>query len=281
MSEKDLEDLQRAKYLLENPGFIAKVTAVVGTPLEYGLKKLPNDWQDKIMAVTRQSLEKAADGALLTMKDVPDEPASNIWHKLSVAATGAAGGFFGLAALPVELPISTAIMIRSILDIARSEGESISSAETKIECLNVFALGNSKDKSDDTSDEGYFALRGVLANATREAVSALTKSGGDAISKESSSAILRLIAIIAERFSIEVGEKAALQAIPIVGAIAGATINTLFIDHYQDMARGHFIIRRLVRSYGAEFVERQYAALPSRPSEAPPISAADPMPETA
>ncbi|GLQ50528.1 EcsC family protein [Dyella flava] len=281
ISQKDLDDLRRAKYLLENPGFIAKVTAVVGTPIEYGLKKLPADWQDKVMAVTHQSLEKAADGALLTLKDVPDEPASNIWHKLSVAATGAAGGFFGFAALAIELPISTAIMLRSILDIARSEGESISSAETKMECLSVFAFGSTKSNSDDDSDEGYFALRATLAGATREAISALGKSGGDAISKESSSAILKLIAIIAERFGVEVSEKIALQAIPVVGAIAGATINTLFIDHYQDMARGHFIVRRLIRAYGVEYIEQQYAALPSKPAEAPPRSTDDVTPEMA
>jgi hypothetical protein len=41
-------------------------------------------------------------------------------HKALAAASGAVGGGFGLAALPVELPISTIIMLRSIGDIARS-----------------------------------------------------------------------------------------------------------------------------------------------------------------
>jgi hypothetical protein len=30
--------------------------------------------------------------------------------------------------------------------------------------------------------------------------------------------------------------------------------NLLFIDHFQDVARGHFIVRRLERAYGAETV---------------------------
>ena len=38
-------------------------------------------------------------------------------------ASGAAGGAFGLATLPVELPVSTIIMLRSIAAIARNEGE--------------------------------------------------------------------------------------------------------------------------------------------------------------
>ena len=39
-----------------------------------------------------------------------------------VGASGAIGGAFGLASVAVELPISTTIMLRSIADIARSEG---------------------------------------------------------------------------------------------------------------------------------------------------------------
>jgi len=76
--------------------------------------------------------------------------------------------------------------------------------------------------------------------------------------KEGSSALVRLIIQIAERFSIQVSEKAAAQVVPAIGAAGGAIINTLFIDHFQDMACGHFIIRRLERKYGKENVEAIY-----------------------
>ena len=46
--------------------------------------------------------------------------------------------------------------------------------------------------------------------------------------------------------------------IPILGAIGGASINLLFINHFQAAARGHFIVRRLERKYGAEFVKKEY-----------------------
>jgi len=48
-------------------------------------------------------------------------------HKMFVATSGAVGGAFGLPALTVELPVSTITMLRSIADIARSEGEKIKS----------------------------------------------------------------------------------------------------------------------------------------------------------
>jgi EcsC protein family len=77
-------------------------------------------------------------------------------------ATGAVGGGFGLAALPVELPISTIIMLRSIGDIARSEGENLADPDSALACLQVFALGT-RDGEASAAESGYFAARGLLA----------------------------------------------------------------------------------------------------------------------
>ncbi len=43
--------------------------------------------------------------------------------------------------------------------------------------------------------------------------------------------------------------------------MGGAVINTLFIDHFQDMARGHLIVRRLERIYGSDEVKKEYGRL--------------------
>ena len=59
--------------------------------------------------------------------------------------------------------------------------------------------------------------------------------------------MVRLIAQIAARFGLAVSEKFAAQAVPVVGAIGGAAINLAFAEHFQTLARGHFIIRRLER----------------------------------
>ena len=72
----------------------------------------------------------------------------------------------------------------------------------------------------------------------------------------------RLVAAIGARFGIVVSEKAAVQAIPIIGAAGGAVVNTVFIGHYQDMARGHFTVRRLERIYSPEMVRAEYDRLP-------------------
>jgi hypothetical protein len=250
----DLNDLKKAKTLLENPGIAAKITNLLGTPIEKGFELLPDNWNVKVGELTQEALSKAVHAAVFTMKDSPGEGASNSWHKIAVATTGGIGGFFGLTALAVELPISTTIMLRSIADIARSEGEAISKIESKIACIEVFAFGG-PSKSDDASESGYFAVRAVLAQSVTKAAEYMAEKG---LTEEGAPALVRLIIKIAERFSIQVSEKAAAQAIPAIGAAGGVIINTLFIDHFQDMARGHFIVRRLERKYGKEVVEATY-----------------------
>ena len=73
--------------------------------------------------------------------------------------------------------------------------------------------------------------------------------------------VARLISQIAARFGIVVSEKVAAQAAPILGAIGGAAVNAAFADHFQTLARGHFIVRRLERQHGAGVVAFEYQRL--------------------
>jgi hypothetical protein len=258
LSSSETSDLRVAKALLENPGLAAKISNLVGTPIEKGFKMLPESWNGFVTVATRKSIEKALDIALLTMDREGREPAaSNWWHKLAVAATGATGGAFGLPALAIELPVSTTIILRSIADIARSEGEDLRLPDARLQCLQVLALGG-KSKIDDGTETGYFAARTALAMAVSEAAAHLTQKG---MSQSGAPAIVRLITLVASRFSIVVSEKAAVQAVPVIGAFSGAAINTLFIDHFQNMGRGHFIVRRLERLHDQEEIRRLYEEL--------------------
>lgn len=253
----EIEQLRLARDLLENPGLAARISDLVGTPIERGFELLPARWNEVVNAVTRKAIESALDIALGTMDGGHRGAASNWWHKAAATATGATGGALGLGALAIELPISTAIMLRSIADIARSEGEDLAAAEARIQCLQVLALGG-RSRDDDAAEVGYFAARATMARAVSEAASHIARKG---LAEKSAPAIVRLVSQIASRFSIVVSEKAAAQAVPLIGAFGGAAINALFIDHFQDMARGHFIVRRLERRHGTEAVRRMYAEL--------------------
>ena len=78
---------------------------------------------------------------------------------------------------------------------------------------------------------------------------------------QSAPAVVRLLSQIAARFGVIVSEKAAAQAAPILGAIGGAAVNAAFSAHFQSLARGHFIVRRLERRHGASLVAFEYRRL--------------------
>jgi len=257
--KQDLDDLKRAKELLENPGIAAKLSNIVGSPVEKGIKMLPARMQSSVHKATETALLKALDVAVSSLGTAQTaKPSSDRLHKIAAAASGAAGGAFGIVALSWELPISTTLMLRSIADIAAAEGENPRHLETKLNCLTVFALGSTRSDSDNAAESGYFAARAALASAVSEAAKHLAKKG---LTKGGAPALVRLIALIGARFGVVVSEKAAAQALPILGAAGGALINTIFIGHYQDMARGHFIVRRLEKTHGTEIIRRAYDRL--------------------
>jgi hypothetical protein len=266
-TSQDWADLQRAVGLLESPTLTAKMANLIGSPLEFAVKKLPQSVSRRIHGAVEAALFKSAQAALWSMDNTPGKAASTRWHKVAAATTGALGGAFGFTALFLELPVSTTIMMRSVADIARSEGFDLSEMGTRHACLEVFALGGNSGQ-DDASETGYYITRGFTAEVMRhlsaELAGAAVGGGGVMIGltpKEAGKWLAKIVEKVAARFGVVVTEKFAAQAVPIIGAVAGATLNTMFTDYYQDMARGHFIVRRLERQYGYETVRAAYNQL--------------------
>jgi len=185
--------------------------------------------------------------------------ASPWWHRAGVTISGGIGGLFGWAGLGVELPVSTTIILRSIADIARAEGENLQNPQACLACIEVFALGG-RTVSDDAAESGYFAVRAALARAVSEAAAYVTEKG---VVEEAAPVVIRLVTKIAQRFAPAVADKLAVQAAPVFGAIGGAGVNLIFISHFQAVARGHFSIRRLERKYGQDRIRDEYELLRS------------------
>jgi len=258
MNPDDLASLRNAVQSLEHPGLAARLTNLVGKPVELIGLALPPSASRAIATATSKGLELALQAALRTMR--PKVVAgSTLFHKALATASGAAGGAFGLAALPVELPVSTIIMMRSIADIARSEGEDPSQPETALSCLQVFALGG-RAGSEDASESGYFAVRGMLAKTVSEAARYLAERGAI---QEGGPMLVRFITQVASRFGIVITQKVAAQALPVIGALGGGAVNYAFMEHFQDVARGHFTVRRLERTYGKNLVRSEYERINS------------------
>jgi EcsC protein family len=264
LSQEDLACLRRAKEALESPSLTMKLASLVGSPIEKLMAKMPNVAQEKIDDATQAALKKCLQLALRTLSKstvdgvvLPPEKPHNLMHKLAVATTGAAGGAFGLFALPVELPVTTTLMFRSICDIARSEGEDVHLIDTQLQCLMVLGMGG-PSSSDDSADIGYFIVRGTLAQSVSKATSEIASKG---LSGHGSTALLKFLQTVASRFSVQVSEQVAAKSIPAIGAVLGAMVNTVFMDHFQQMAHGHFTVRRLERQYGQLAVERAFQTI--------------------
>lgn len=284
---KDYEDLKRAVCLLQSPSIVAKMSNLLGAPVESLVKNLPPSVSKKIGGLVEAALYRATDLALLTISNKPNTPSSTKLNKMYAATSGAVGGAFGFTSLLIEIPVSTILMMRAVADVARSEGFDLSEFSTKCACIEVFAMGgNTKD--DDSTEIGYYITRSFLAESMRYlskdlsevAAKKLAESVAQAAAQKSaqhgtkmfrslsyanvfpsekvSSVLAGLIEKVAARFGIPITQKTASQAVPLVGAASGLALNTLFVDFYQDMARGHFIIKRLEKKYGYDYIKSEY-----------------------
>ena len=254
LTTEDSNTLREAKEILESPGLVIKLTNLIGKPIEKGFDLLPDNWSERISMATQGALQQSLKFAVNSLGESRSFAPSDFGHKVAVMVSGAAGGAFGLAGLTVELPVSTTIMLRSIGAIAQSEGENLKESDAKLECIRVFALGGTA-KEDDAAESAYFATRMALAKTVSEAAKHIASQG---IGKEAAPVLIKLIEQVATRFGIQVSQKMAAQAVPVIGAAGGALINTLFMDHFQDMAHGHFTVRRLERKYGEEVIKLAY-----------------------
>ena len=256
MTSDDLAALRSAVESLEHRSLAARLAEIAGRPIELIGHALPAPAAEAIAKAISKGLGMALDVSLRSLHHTR-QASSPLLHKTLAMVSGAAGGAFGLAALAIELPVSTIIMLRSIADIARGEGEDLSDPETALACMEVFALGGAAGSAD-ASESAYFAVRAMLAKSVTEAARFVAERGAVT---EGAPVLVRFVTQVASRFGLVVNQKIAAQALPVVGALGGAAVNYAFVGHFQEVARGHFAVRRLERIYGSHLVRAEYARI--------------------
>jgi uncharacterized protein (DUF697 family) len=251
----DQQALWKAATILESRSFVSRLTEIAGEPVTQALRRLPPLVTKGVNGAVHAALRKALEAALYQMDSGFPEPGP-VGFKVLSGVTGGVSGFFGLTTLAVELPLTTTLMLRSIAHIARRHGEDLTLIGPRLACLEVFALGPGEGRGP-TAETSYFAIRAFLARAVSRATEALAERG---IARTSTPVVVELVSAIGSRFGLVVSEKVAAGAIPVVGAIGGATVNLAFMEHFQKLADAHFSIRRLERRYGPDEVLRMYNA---------------------
>jgi EcsC protein family len=260
VNARDHAALTRAALLLEQTSFAIKVADLVGRPVTRVFGMLPGFADRQVAGVIEAAMLKSLSIAIDSLEGTPPSRPSRWVPRLTTGVTGGLGGLFGALALPIELPLTTTLMLQSIADIARHQGEDLARPEARLSCLEVFALGDRR--SGKRADIAYYATRSVLAQLTADLAALIIQRR---MVDTTSPVAIRLVREIAGRFGIAVSERAAASALPIIGAVGGATVNMMFMSHFQQIAEGHFTIRRLERRYGDEAVRNLYRSIVAEP----------------
>jgi hypothetical protein len=256
VSARDHAALARAAGLLQQTSFAMKIAELVGGPATHTLGILPGVASRHLVRVIESAILKCLAIAIDSLEGMPPSPPSRWFPRLTAGVAGGLGGLLGALALPIELPLTTTLMLQSIADIARHQGEDLARPEARLACLEVFALANRR--SGKRADLGYYATRSTLAHLAADITAIIVQRQ---TVDPTSPVATRIASEIASRFGIAVSERVAASALPVIGALGGATVNMMFMTHFQQIAEGHFTVRRLERRYGCDVVRRLYRSI--------------------
>lgn len=197
-----------------------QVLNLLGGQTDTLLEHLPEPVRAGLEEGAERALKIAMTAAHGSRRVVPDQAG---WLNTAAAtAMGAAGGFGGLPTALAELPVTTTVLLRAIQGVAVSYGFDPDAENVQFDCIQVFAAAGPLE-SDDGADLGFLSARVAL----------------------SSGAVQGLIARVAPRLAAVLGQKLAAQAVPILGAVAGAATNYAYTSYYQEIAHVHFGLRKL------------------------------------
>lgn len=267
LSTADQAALKNAVKYLESRNFASRLADYAGVPINRVLGFLPKALNKQLSGAVRQAVMKGLEVAVDTLDEKPPRSPARGFSSFLAGVTGGVSGLFGFGALAVELPLTTTLMLRAIAEIAQHQGEDLSTLEARLACLEVFAYG--AKRNEDNLDVGYYAARALISKYTHDiAAMALERGALDA----SAPVVASLVSEIVSRFGLVVSDKVAAGALPIIGAVGGATVNIVFMDHFQRVAHAHFTLRRLERSYGSAHIRERYAELALAPPKANAVS---------
>lgn len=217
---------------------LMRAITFVGGQVEDGLRMLPKGARDQIDAAARVALRHSYNVAATSRTGaVGRRVAGDRAHKAIATLSGAIGGLGGLPTALMELPVATTVIFRAVQDVASQYGEDPTTEETRLECLRVFGAGGPGD-GDDGIDTTFIGARLSLTGPALNA----------------------LLAKVAPRFAAVLSQKLATQAVPVIGAAAGAGTNYAFAEYYTEMAHVHFGLRQLSRAYDDEQVAEAFHA---------------------
>ena len=223
MDEEYLEEIAALVNRYQDAeGPLMKLANYAGSQIESVLSNLPDGFEKQVQTVVKVALDTAyeASGAISSSSFAPATP--SYFHKVAVTFSGAIGGVAGLPGAVAELPVTITTMFSSFQKIAEEYGYDPQEPEIKLECIKIFSMGGPLRKDDDI-DLSFVSARLGLQ--------------GEVVSQ--------LISKAAQKLAVVISQKLGSQAVPIIGAVTGATLNFTFMSYYEEMAHVRFALKKL------------------------------------
>ncbi|WP_045391081.1 EcsC family protein [Falsirhodobacter sp. alg1] len=222
-------------------GPLMKVVSLAGNQAEGLMSRIPAPLRDRIEEATAFGLRQCYGVASAARKSRLPQ-AGRHGHRLAAVVSGGLGGMAGLGSAVVELPATVSIFFGAIQKVAESYGFDPKDEAIRLECLRVFGSGTPLS-DDDGVNTAFLASRIALRGAGAQA----------------------LIASVAPRFALVLGQKLAAQTVPVLGAVTGATVNLAFITYYQELAHVRFGLLKLAQEHPDGEVMQSFRAASARP----------------
>lgn len=271
MTPEEKQFVADSAKFFEHETLFFKFANVLGTRIEEGIQKLPEKYRDRVLTGADRALRQCLKAAISSTKQgvknnslteaAARSNAITLQHSAVSAVTGGLSGLGGMLLLIPELPVTTAVMMRSIVETAGEFGFDVNEPEVFMECLFVFSMGGPQE-SDNAADTAYFSNRIFMRTFMRQAMEGMggqgTKQFLNLFEKSMGPAFSRFMAKVGERFGIRVSEKFAVQILPVVSALSGAAINVAFNQYFSTAAKYHFGLKKLERDHGEETVQTIY-----------------------
>ncbi len=255
--EITIKDIQ--KWESEGPGYISQVGSVVLWPAQKAAELLiPQGVQDAVGKAVESALNGLNNTANYTINQeeirarvdsyrsehednlkAADEAAKHYWnwHLAYAAGEGAALGAGGILSLVADIPALFTMSFRLIQEIALCYGYDINTDEEKEYIMQILRVGSTSDIK--TKAEFVICMKQV-----EEVLIKVTwKKMSESLAKQEMSKLSLLAALrnFAKSLGIQLTKRKALQMVPLIGALVGASFNYTFMN---DVGRAAYMSYR-------------------------------------
>jgi len=249
------------KWRAEVPSVMSKALGVALSPVTWLIGKVvpeaairgvldfssgAAEWMTDTNDITRDA-GVASLGELRTLDLQTSDRLANAVHNWAIGLAGAEGGLTGaggLIGLAVDIPAVIVMALRTIHKIGACYGFSIETKEDRDFVLAILAASGANDMEEKVA--ALLTLRTIEVALAKQSWKKLAqKAATEKLSREAGIITLKNLA---KQLGVNLTKRKALQAIPAVGAIVGASVNGWYIKEVGWAARRAFQERWLIEN---------------------------------